>query len=102
MASVKFRGDAPPVAQITHITPAGTIESGDLFKATIGTKTLSYASTATTIASVCSGFTTAWNALASTDYPEFAEITAADNSTSIRLTCDTPGKSFTVNVTTGL
>ena len=95
-----WQGTAPDVAQIQILTPANTIESGDLFKATIGSKTFTYASTATTIASVCSGFVTAWTTLSATEYPEFAEITATNNSTSITLTAVTAGIPFLVTPST--
>jgi hypothetical protein len=100
MAAKLWRGDAPAVAQIDTLTPGGTIEVGDKFKATINGKTLSYSATGTTVASVTAGFVAAWNALDSTAYPEFAEVTAADTGTSITLTAKTAGKPFSVTVAT--
>jgi len=73
--SLESRSVIRRIAQVDSLTPASTIEVGDLFTATINGKTLSYAATNTTIASVTAGFTTAWNA---STIPEFAEITAAD------------------------
>lgn len=97
MAKVTWIGSAATVAQVDSLTPASTIEVGDLFIATINGKSLTYAATNTTIASVCTGFTTAWNA---STIPEFAEITAADMTTYIKLTADTAGTPFTVTAST--
>lgn len=98
MTVIRHLGGAVAVAQVTNVTPAGTVASGDLFRAQISNKVLTYTSTAATVASIVTGFTSAWNA--STE-PEFAEVTAvASGTTSITLTADTPGKPFIVTTTT--
>lgn len=101
MATNRWTGRSLATAQVDTLTIGGTIEVGDLFLVTIGGKTFSYAATSTAAATVASGFATAWNALSSTYYPEFAEMTAAATSGgALTLTADTPGKPFTVSVST--
>jgi len=100
MATKRWRGDAPAVAQVDELTPGGTIEIGDRFLATINGKVLSYRAEDTTVASVTAGFAAAWSALDPEAYPEFAEVAAADTGTSILLTAKSPGKPFTVAVET--
>ncbi len=96
-----WKGDAAAVAQVTTLTVGGTIEAGDLFKVTIGDKTLTVAAANTTAADVADQIVAAWNALTATTHPEFAEITAAEGSGgTLTLTADTAGKPFTVTPTT--
>ncbi|MGC4002880.1 MAG: hypothetical protein QM811_07000 [Pirellulales bacterium] len=69
------------VAQATYdvwtATVGGTVEVGDLFNVTIGTKTLSVAATTTVTATTASDIATAFNAVDQSIYLEFAEYTAA-------------------------
>lgn len=101
MATKRWRGDAPAVAQVTTVTVGGTIEIGDKFKLTINGKTLSVSATTTVAATTATEIVTAWNLLTAEDgYAEFAEITADDNGADVVLTADTKGKPFTVTATT--
>lgn len=97
MATNRFRGDAPAVAQVSTLTPGGTIEATDLFIMTINGKSLSVAAGGTTVAAATAAIVTAWNA---STIPEFAEITASDSTTHVTLTADTAGVPFTVTVST--
>lgn len=99
MATCTFVGNAIPIAQVITLTPGGTWEVGDLITIAFGAKTRSYAVTSTVIATFVPLFVTDWNALAASEYPEFAEITASGTSTII-LTCDTKGKSIPLVATT--
>lgn len=92
MATRKWVGGAPAVAQVDKLTPAN-VEVGDIFTATINGKTVSFVATATTVANVTAGLTAAWNASTA---GEFQEITATDSTTHITLTANEAGKPFTV------
>lgn len=96
MATKRWRGDAPKVAQVDSITPAN-VGIGDIFTCTINGKSISFTATAATVANVTAGLTAAWNA---STIPEFMEITAADATTYMSLTADTAGKPFTVTTST--
>lgn len=101
MATKIWRGDSPAVAQVVTVTVGGTIETTDIFKMTINGKTLSVVGGSATAATVATTIAAAWNALSSTAYPEFAEITAAATSGgAFTLTADTAGKPFTVSLET--
>lgn len=101
MANRRWIGNARNVAQVDTLTIGGTLEVGDILTATIGDKTFSYSCATTTLATEATSFAAAWNALSSTIWPEFAEITAAATSGgALTLTADTPGKPFTVTVAT--
>ena len=96
MANRIWIGQAPLVTQESRATPAN-VEIGDIFTLTLNTKTLSFTATAATVANVTAGLTAAWNALTSAGgYPEFEEITASDQTTYVKLLCDTSGLPFTV------
>ena len=53
----------------------------------------------TTITTAIDNIVTAWNALDSTVYPEFAEITASRSSSKLVLTADTAGMPFVATLT---
>lgn len=99
MATRRWTGTAPKVAQVQTYAFGGTWEVGDLIRVKFGSKTWDYAVTSTTITTFLPLFVTAFNLLSSTDYPEFAEVTASSNSTTFTLTGDTAGKSFTCSLT---
>jgi hypothetical protein len=101
MANVRWKGGAPAVAQVDTLTVGGTIEATDIFIMTIGNKSLSVVAASTVAATVATTIAAAWNAMDSEEYPEFAEITAlATAGGALTLTADTPGKPFTVTVST--
>jgi hypothetical protein len=91
MATVRFRGDAPAVAQVNTVTPA-SVTSGNTFTCTINSKAITVTATAATVANVTGLMTTAINA---SDIAEFEEITATDSTTHVTLTANTAGKPFT-------
>jgi hypothetical protein len=99
MATRRWTGTAPKVAQVQTYAFGGTWEVGDIIRVKFGNKTWNYSVTSATITTFLPLFVTAFNALSSTDYPEFAEITASSNSTTLTLTADTAGKSFTCSLT---
>lgn len=97
----RFVGNALAVAQVDTLTLGGTIEVGDRFLVTINGKTFVHSAGTTVAATEAAALAAAWNALSSTLYPEFAEITAAATSGgALTLTADTAGKPFTVTVAT--
>jgi len=101
MSNVIWKGGAAAVAQVTTCTVGGTIETDDIFKITIGTKTLSVTAGSTVAATVATTIAAAFNALSATEYPEFAEITAlATAGGALTLTADTAGVPFTVTLAT--
>lgn len=90
-------GGFDEVAQIDNFTPAN-VEIGDVFTLTAtgpdgSTKAISFTATAATVANVTAGLAAAWNA--STD-PRCTPVTAADATTYLTLTADTPGVPFSV------
>lgn len=100
MATLRWKGGAAPVSQVTAYVFGGTWETSDIVTCTIGSKTFSVVGNSTTISTVVDAVVTAWNALSSTNYPEFAEITASRSSNSLVLTADTAGVPFTCTVAT--
>jgi hypothetical protein len=91
MAVVKWRGDAPAVAQVNTITPA-SVTIGNIFTLTINGKTVTFTATAATVANVTAGLAAA---VAASLTPEFQEVTAADNTTTLTLTSNVAGRPFT-------
>ena len=100
MASHIWIGGAPAVAQVDTITIPSTIESGQVFTATIGTKVISYTvPSGGTASTVAAAIVSLWNL---SGIPEFEEVTAADNGDgSFTLTSDTEGVPFVVTTVIG-
>ncbi len=96
MATLRWRGDAPAVAQVTTATPAN-VEVGDQFSLTINGKTVSYTAAAATVADVVAGLA---GAVGNSEIPEFAEITASDTTTEVTLTATTAGRPFSASGST--
>lgn len=94
MSAPQWQGGASPIAQVQTYTMSGTWEVGDIIKITIGSKSWSYSVTSTVIATFLPLLATAYNDLSSSDYPEFAEMTASSTATTFVLTGDTTGKPF--------
>lgn len=90
--TVRWRGNAPAVAQVTRATPLH-VGTGDVFVLTINGKSVTFTAATSTVANVTAGLVAAWNA---STHPEMEEITAADATTHLNLTADTKGKPFTV------
>lgn len=88
-----YRGDAPLVAQINHVTPTGP-QIGTVYTITfsdVAAKSVSFTCTAPTVANAVAGLVAAWNV--STD-GEFYEITASDGGGYVILTAKTEGMAF--------
>src|SRR5262245_13979175 len=98
MANRIFRGDAPPVAQVTKITPANVVV-GDTFTITCNAKSVSYVAQANTVADVVQGLVAA---VAASTIPEFTEMlaSAATDNSYLTLTAATAGVPFTVTTST--
>lgn len=96
MSTKKWLGGAKAVAQVTTLTPGGTIEADDRFLVTIGSRTLNVAAGGTTVSAVCDAIVAAW----ATAGPEFDEITCADSTTCVTLTAKTAGVPFVVSLST--
>lgn len=100
MGTVRWRGDALAVAQVTEYAFAGTWEATDIITITMGNKTVSVVAGSTTISTIIDTIVTALGALDDTDYPEHAEVTATRSSNSLVLTADTAGVPFICTVAT--
>lgn len=91
MATLKWRGDAPAVAQVNTVTPA-SVTIGNTFTVTINGKAITVTATAATVANVTALLAAA---IAASTIPEFQEVTAADATTAVTLTANTAGVPFT-------
>lgn len=100
MATKRWRPAAAAKAQVTAYVFGGTWEATDVINLTVGGKVLSVVAGSTTITTIIDSIVTAWNALDSSLYPEFAEITASRSSSSLVLTADTEGVPFACTVAT--
>lgn len=97
MATVRWRGDAAPVAQVTAWLFGGTWETTDVINCVIGNKTVSVVAGSTTISTIVDTIVTALNA---STINEFEEITWSRSSNSLVGTADTAGLPFTCTLTT--
>ena len=102
-----FRGDSPPVAQVTKVTPSNVV-AGDTFTITCNGKPISYVSAAGTAADVVNGLAAAIAANVQ-GIPEFTEFTALavpaatpgpNDGSVLLLTAGTPGVPFTITTST--
>lgn len=98
MARNRWRGDALAVAQVNTFAFAGTWEANDIIQVVIGNKTVNFTAGSTSAATVVSNLVTAWAALDSSVYPEFAEITPSASTTNFVLTAATAGVPFTATL----
>lgn len=96
MSIIHWRGDAPAVAQQTHITPTN-VQVGDQFQLAINGKQVSYTATASTVDNVTAGLAAAWN---SSKVPEHAEVVNVDLETHLALQALRPGVPFLVSAST--
>lgn len=99
MADNIWRGDAPAVAQVNTFAFAGTWETDDVVRVTIGGKTYDFTTGSATIATFLATLVTNWTALDSDEYPEFAEITPTRSGDNLLLTATTAGVPFTATLT---
>lgn len=101
MADNYWRGTAIPKAQSEYYTFGGTWETDDLVVITINGKSRSVSAGSTTITTVIDTVVADFNGLSTTYYPEFyGEITASRSGSTIVFTSNTPGKPFTLAITT--
>lgn len=100
MATVRWTGQAPRIAQVQDYVFAGTWEASDIVTLTQGNVTVSVTAGSTTTSTVVDNVVSAWNALSETVYPSFAEITASRSSNTLRLTADNAGRAFSCTVAT--
>src|SRR4029078_2123555 len=98
MSNKVFRGDSPPVAQVTKITPANVL-IGDSFTVTCNGKSVTYVALANTVADVVAGLVAA---ISASTIPEFAEMlpSAASDNSYLTLTAVTAGVPFVVTTST--
>lgn len=100
MTTLRWTPGVAAVAQQTSYACGGTWEADDLIRVVIGSKTVDFVAGSTVTATVVSNLVSAYNALDSSVYPEFAELTAdAPAATTFRLTADTAGVPFTATLT---
>jgi hypothetical protein len=91
MASMRWKGAAQAVAQVTTVAISG-YDAATTYTLSVGTKSVSTIA-AGSAALTAVALVTAWNA--STE-PELAEVTASGSGTPLTLTADTAGVPFTV------
>lgn len=101
MATKQWTGNAVATKDVWTITPGGTIASGSTFTLTINGKSIVYTSTATTVASVTAGITALWNNTETPPPPEFRELVAVDNTTSVTLTGRIEGRPHDISGAAG-
>lgn len=100
MATLLWFGRAAATADVWTATVGGTVEAGDKFLLTVGGKSLSVSATTTSPSTTATEIATAWNALGSGLYPEFALATAEAAGSTVVLTADEEGVPFTVSAST--
>jgi trimeric autotransporter adhesin len=100
MATLIWKGDAAPVAQVTACTVGGTIDANQNFTITIGSKSLGVVAGGTTASAAVGAIVTAWNALSANAYPEFSGIAITNNLDGSFTLTGTPGVPFTVVLST--
>lgn len=101
MATKYFQGGASPVVQVETHTVGGTIEADDRFKIIIGNKTLDVTGASTTANDVADNIKTAFDALSSTAWPEYKEMTMGTPAGgAATVTGATAGKPFTITLLT--
>ena len=96
MATKQWTGNAVAVKDVWTITPGGTIASGSTFTLSINGKSIVYTSTGSTVAGVTAGIAALWNNTETPTPPEFRELVAVDNTTSVTLTGRLEGRPHTV------
>ncbi len=92
MATNRFIGQAPLVAQVNTVTPA-VVAALNQFTLTCNSKTITVTSVAATVAEIC---TLMAAAVTASLIPEFQEVSAGDGVTALTLTSRVPGQPFTI------
>lgn len=93
MATIRFLGQAPGVAQIATVQVTA-YDAATTYKLTINGKVVSVIAQGS-VNLTASGLSTAWNALSTTQYPEHSEVTASVATDTVTLTADVAGRPFT-------
>lgn len=94
MATRRWRGNAPAVAQVVTVTIRQT-SNGNQVTLTHGGKSVSATSAGTNTTTLMAALATAWNAEI---VPQFAEITAEASANTVVLTADNPGVPFDLTI----
>lgn len=94
MATLRWIGAAKAVAQVTTVTPGGTIAATDTFRITRGAKWIEFTATTTTVAHVVTGLVAAAAVAQAAGIVEFSELTFTDSTTCVTITGPTSGKPF--------
>jgi hypothetical protein len=100
VATVIWKGDAAPVAQVTTCTVGGTIDAAQIFTVAIGSKLIRVVAGGTTATGVVAAIAAAFGALNTTAYPEFAGIALTNNADGSFTLTGAPGVPFTVTLAT--
>ena len=97
-----FSGAATPIAQVNTYTFSGTWVIGDLITFTYGSASWTYTIASATIATFLAAMNTAYNALSSLAFPQFAaeNISANPTGSTITLTALAAGRPFTCTIST--
>lgn len=91
-----FRGGAAPQAKAYTWTIGGTIEVGDQFRFTIGSRRFVVSASSTVAADVATQIVNAINQIDQSLYPEFSEVIASAVSAVLTIAARTPGEDFVV------
>jgi len=98
MATRTWIGGAQNISQVQTYVIDGTWEATDIIKFTMGTVTATVVAGSTNTTTIATTMATAWNALSSTVYPQFAELTAGSSTNNFTLTADTAGNAFSCTI----
>jgi hypothetical protein len=96
MALKFFRGGAAPQTKAYTWTIGGTIEVGDQFRFTIGSRRFVVSASSTVAADVATQIVNAINQIDQTLYPEFAEVVASAVSAVLTIAARNPGEDFSI------
>jgi hypothetical protein len=91
-----FRGGAAPQAKAYTWTIGGTIEVGDQFRITIGSRRFVVSVNSTVAADVATQIANAINTIDQTRYPEFSEVIASSLSAVLTISARIPGEDFSI------
>lgn len=102
MAILRWAGGATAQAQVSTLTPGGTIEAGDIFNVILTgedgvDQTEAVVATGTTVAQVCDDIVLQCNASTQT---LFRNVTFSDQTTHVDVTANAPGVPFYLSETT--
>jgi hypothetical protein len=99
MANKYWQGGAASIAQVNTFAFSATWEATDIVRVKIGSRVVDFVAGDTDPADIVANIVTAWTALTQATFPEFYEIIASANSTTLTLTARTAGVPFTATIT---